>query len=416
MDFFTPEAGQRRRQWLDNKMGSIAGNLDYYLGPTGIPDKMGALANLAAFTDAGDFVEAGDASQALWNDPSIANLGRYATAGAALALPVVSARGMNVLSDAGASGIDDLRQFVESEDGAFAGIRALTADRGALERAQAMTEAGASRDDIWRDTGWFRGVDGQWRFEIDDSNARLTSRVTDAYNNPQMKAGVPWVPRIEGTLLDVIDHPELLYRSYGGDDSFFGDATLSRAMTPEGAYDASTDGIRSIGPDLQTHRSTILHELQHAIQEREGFARGGNIRVGADLVRDEAAGEIMAIEDALAARSVNLEPWRQRLWNNYLFGDRVAGENAIIDTLDDELIDLLSQSNRLNVLRERSSSVDPDEAYRGYKRIAGEVEARNVQTRRDFSPDQRRAVPPWLTQDVPDDQQIVRLGQILSLR
>ena len=45
-----------------------------------------------------------------------------------------------------------------------------------------------------------------------------------------------------------------------------------------------------------------------------------------------------------------------------------------------------------------------------YHRNAGEVEARNVQTRRDFTPDERRASPPWETEDVPRDRQIVRFG------
>lgn len=46
----------------------------------------------------------------------------------------------------------------------------------------------------------------------------------------------------------------------------------------------------------------------------------------------------------------------------------------------------------------------------GYKRLAGEVEARTVQKRLDLTPDQRRARAPWLDYDVPEDQQIVRFG------
>lgn len=49
-------------------------------------------------------------------------------------------------------------------------------------------------------------------------------------------------------------------------------------------------------------------------------------------------------------------------------------------------------------------------AFRKYRRTAGETEARNVEARKDFTPEQRRARRPWETQDVPDDQQIVRFG------
>jgi hypothetical protein len=43
-----------------------------------------------------------------------------------------------------------------------------------------------------------------------------------------------------------------------------------------------------------------------------------------------------------------------------------------------------------------------------YNRLAGEVEARNVQARMNFSPEQRMNIPPWLTMDVPLEQQILR--------
>ena len=41
MDFFTPEAGQDRRRWLDSQEAALAEALRYYLGPTGIPERLG---------------------------------------------------------------------------------------------------------------------------------------------------------------------------------------------------------------------------------------------------------------------------------------------------------------------------------------------------------------------------------------
>jgi hypothetical protein len=91
--------GQERRQWLDQKADGFANMLSYYLGPTGIPERLGAGANLLAYTDAGDMVEAADASRSLWNDPSLANAARYTAAGTAMALPFIGARGVNELSN-----------------------------------------------------------------------------------------------------------------------------------------------------------------------------------------------------------------------------------------------------------------------------------------------------------------------------
>jgi hypothetical protein len=42
--------------------------------------------------------------------------------------------------------------------------------------------------------------------------------------------------------------------------------------------------------------------------------------------------------------------------------------------------------------------------------LAGEVEARAVQERRNLTAEQRRARPPWLDYDVPEASQIVRYG------
>jgi hypothetical protein len=50
----------------------------------------------------------------------------------------------------------------------------------------------------------------------------------------------------------------------------------------------------------------------------------------------------------------------------------------------------------------------PGSAHEAYTRLAGEVEARNAQHRMNMTPEQRRANPPWRTQDLPDEQQIVR--------
>jgi hypothetical protein len=58
--------------------------------------------------------------------------------------------------------------------GMFAGKAAKTADRAALARAEAMEQAGADAAKVWDETGWFRGADDKWRFEIPDDTAKLT--------------------------------------------------------------------------------------------------------------------------------------------------------------------------------------------------------------------------------------------------
>mgnify|MGYP000597516014 CR=1 FL=1 len=51
----------------------------------------------------------------------------------------------------------------------FGGENARRADLEALDRAQDMERRNVAMDTIFRETGWFQGTDGKWRFEIDDS-------------------------------------------------------------------------------------------------------------------------------------------------------------------------------------------------------------------------------------------------------
>lgn len=120
-DFLSPEAGQKRRAWLDEKLGAADEAMRYYLGPTGVPDKLKAVADALNYTDAGDMTAAADASRGFWESPSVGNAAELAAAGGALAIPFVGARmiddGVDVLGDALRSGKDDIGRFAADEDG-----------------------------------------------------------------------------------------------------------------------------------------------------------------------------------------------------------------------------------------------------------------------------------------------------------
>lgn len=55
----------------------------------------------------------------------------------------------------------------------YAGENANTADLEALERAKKMKKAGFADEIIRQETGWFIGMDGKWRWEIDDSGMQF---------------------------------------------------------------------------------------------------------------------------------------------------------------------------------------------------------------------------------------------------
>ena len=188
----------------------------------------------------------------------------------------------------------------------FAGDKSATADRQALAKAQEMERGGASRDDIWRETGWWRPEhDGKWRYEIDDRNAGLAPRFAQDLHAAVPKTVVVGTPR-PGTrfydprpLPEVLRHPDF-YAAYPGaavlppdrkasganvgvivsrsveDGAGFTKPARDQVSAADAARGENT-GAQHMEIDAPTLRSAIeisLHESNHFIAHVEGFARG----------------------------------------------------------------------------------------------------------------------------------------------
>lgn len=137
----------------------------------------------------------------------------------------------------------------------FAGERARTADREKLDMAKKMEEEGKTRREIYDKTGWFRGADDKWRFEIDDSQMQYRY------------AGVPGLSAyLQNTKLFEA-YPELR------------DVTIKFEKLEDGIkgiYNEKENEI-TLDESLKEEPGTVLlHEIQHAIQRIEGHANGAN--------------------------------------------------------------------------------------------------------------------------------------------
>lgn len=269
----------------------------------------------------------------------------------------------------------------------FAGPGAKNANMGALRKAEGMAEQGADARKIWDETGWFQGADGKWRFEIDDSGATLA----DEMNSLGVEFDRP--------LGDLVQHQKA-YTAYP-DAADIHVETFSRSgkgNPPGGAYMADRDRMQVRGDLEGGALSTALHETQHAIQNREGFAPGGS------------AGEFrsgpMFRKDAIALK----DDLSRALTGGITHRPEMIIQDA--KYLPPEQAQKIVEKHGFSSIDDALAYLKTEDEYRTpfgqYRRLAGEVEARNVQTRRDFTPDQRRAQPPWETEDVPRDRQIVR--------
>jgi hypothetical protein len=266
--------------------------------------------------------------------------------------------------------------------GMFAGRNAKTADLAALQRAEDMAAGGADNEAIRAATGWFKGPDEKWRFEIPDNAARMT--------------GMSDFP---ASL--VMEHDDL-FRAYPE----LRDMPVESGRPPGGGRGAYDDGRKTItlAPDMDDPqaRVTMLHELQHAIQSREGFAPGSNPT------------------KALMGES---RPHFMRLYNERLSAITTPGtledfaKQAGFDNLDearpfyDEYVKSVEDMRRKGVPPHIDRMAQETAQDQTYKRTAGEVEARDVQSRADFAPDQRAATAPYTSQGIaPEDMIVLNRG------
>lgn len=90
-----------------------------------------------------------------------------------------------------------------------------------------------------------------------------------------------------------------------------------------------------------------------------------------------------------------------------------AGNEGLIDKYITEQTELVNSWPNLKRHKDKAWALadkkrEVSDPYAQYKRLAGEVEARNVQKRMNMTPEERRATPPWETLDVPESELIYR--------
>lgn len=269
----------------------------------------------------------------------------------------------------------------------FGGAQAQGADLDALARAQALTAGGAAAQDVFSKTapkegartGWFKGADNKWRFEIDDSKAAM---------NPEglarLKSGEPV------RLADVLSHPDLFAAYPDAADIPVRPETGGGGMM--GSYGKGEMRL-ALGRKVEDILGTTLHEAQHFIQEKEKFGRGGS---------STGVNEILDMQDIFTRYEVAPLINLMDAWLDAPQGSeaRVKARKAYEDAIATQK----QLAARQTEARAKRASLD---AYEIYRRLAGETEARNVQNRMLLTPAQRQASFPMGTADYPASEQFL---------
>lgn len=289
--------------------------------------------------------------------------------------------------------------LVPAIGGMFIGKGAKTWDALKASQAEDMLKQGIDPREVWKQTGTLKGVDGALRQEIPDNFAAMES----GGRFFGTKGG-------GGKASQVLEHDDL-YRAYPE----VGDINTSynfEAPRHGGSFNEGSNYIQVDAPmGYQSAKDTTLHELQHAIQQREGWARGGSP-------------EAMAKEYGLARSRLHfleqepdyLEGSKQidNLWNQ-AFSSNTMDEAAIAA----KEAEIIQQHPSLAEARKVMDTLRQTDEYGfdSYKRLAGEAEARLTQSRMGLDAAQRLQHYPYdmgqYGLDVPLDSLIVRglLGQ-----
>ena len=269
----------------------------------------------------------------------------------------------------------------------FGGENAIGANKAKLQTARDMAKNGADESEIWAKTGWYKDIDDKWKFEINPKGGELKENVISSHIAKQnsiekeiselekIKDGRGDIQErmaalrkldevkkqksdLEIKLSDILDDKKLFnaYPQLKNIEVVFKDY--------KGDYGASYGGKIELSKFLEPTmmRSVLYHELQHEIQEIERFASGGGY-----------FSDIAKVEKLI---------------------EKYPNDADLQNLYDGLKYDYVSQSAEYNV----------------YRKLAGEAEARNVQTRLTAN----SKTHPNKTLDINPNERIVKFDSDVS--
>lgn len=306
-------------------------------------------------------------------------------------------------------------------------------------------------------TGWERGADGKWRYEVEDFEIdpkglarknRLWSNLSwgkeyDALSD-KLFDGVELTEEEAARFDELSEKAEELRATYEANDvhyldDYVKDENLFKTY-PElkqirveiynvptsntgATYYGSQNLIRvnEFVLDRADFRSILAHEVQHAVQSIEGFARGGNsmtYRKYLDALKEKRDAWSMIEEFADKREELGEDASQMDVYNalvneyhsdGFEFGDGFIPSRNAFDKGFNLWVRGYDKEGYEDAYNEYQSLIEKfglgGENDR-YNELSGEVEARNVQSRMNMTPEKRRNTLASETEDVAREDQI----------
>ena len=337
-----------------------------------------------------------------------------------------------------------------------------------LNVARQMEEAGKDAKSIKMATGWERGADKKWRYEVDDDiKIDLSANVDFRRRHPEYARYEELKNKELAAVLELgepmteEEHKEYDFAKtiFGGDTELHRSRKLKDYVESESLFknypelaayslnivDEMEDGASgSFNPDTKTvtlkmsfkvgeMEEVLVHELQHAIQHIEGFAQGGNTRsvqTKAETLKKDVQPLYEMIHDTpeWAEYKMLVNDYFDEYGKDQLDNDKIAEIENRLNEIEDSGVLKEIENKRKELKRKYGADATVTKILNGpfssfdeiweqlpsgfydkfdaYYRLGGEVEARNAAERMGMTAEERRASLASETEDVAREDQV----------
>lgn len=329
-----------------------------------------------------------------------------------------------------------------------------------LAVAREMEKSGKDAKSIKIATGWERGSDGKWRYEEEDfeyipkGNAReksllerepwhkeLMSLSDKVYNGEKLsneeEVRFDELSKKETELKDSLKKSDIKFLDdYVSDNTLFKEYPELKQVKVEfydgsffdgGSYSHHDMTIRINNNSPLDAKSILVHEVQHAIQYIEGFSKGGNSRTYRNYLNSlKEKRDAWSMIDEFEEKSKELGSDASQMdvykavRDEYTslgmsFGDGIMPSRDAFDkgfNLWARGYDKEGYEDAYNEYQNLIEKFGLGESKDRYHELSGEVEARNVQSRLNMTPEERRNTLASETEDVAREDQIFLYGSM----
>uniref|UniRef100_UPI0030144517 putative barnase/colicin E5 family endoribonuclease n=1 Tax=Campylobacter lanienae TaxID=75658 RepID=UPI0030144517 len=276
----------------------------------------------------------------------------------------------------------------------FGGENAIGANKAKLKTAVEMAKNGADESEIWAKTGWYKDIDKKWKFEINPKGAELDisalkkatpNKLGDILKDDELFKAYPQVKDLSILPTKTKDGADAAYQ----EAEVFGLRRKVILFNDDYLQNATNDEIRS----------TLYHEIQHAIQSIEGFASGGSTQKLSYEEYKNLAGE---------SEARNVE---KRLNRTYSKDDAIDGEfnRLLIKDIDNPKWQELKQKRKEIVLAGKQDEADKIKKQLDQRQEFLKSQAvKNVERFSSYSPH------PFKTLDINPNDRVVKYDSGMS--